>query len=216
LPVGWPNAVFAGLEGLESLRKGSLTVDSRKISIRGIGKSQDSGQRIRDRLEKISDYWEIGDIEVVFGDSSELEHFAHDLPKLTPMQCEERMSDRMATQQISFEPGESTIEPASSDVIDAVGNLLVRCPEAHFEVQGHTDSIGDAEMNRRLSLERAESVVTALVEHEVAESRLSARGYGEDQPVADNSTELGRKKNRRITFLLLSNANSSDVSNPSE
>lgn len=71
------------------------------------------------------------------------------------------------------------------------------------EVQGHTDEIGTPELNRRLGQERAGSVVAWLFGHGVRRERLVAKGYGSDRPIADNTREEGRKKNRRVEFRVL-------------
>ena len=73
-----------------------------------------------------------------------------------------------------------------------------------MEIQGHTDNIGSAAYNKDLSQRRAESVRTYLIGKGVAEGRLTAHGYGLEQPVADNKTEKGRAKNRRVEFRLIS------------
>ena len=71
-------------------------------------------------------------------------------------------------------------------------------PEVRVEVGGHTDSSGPAELNRNLSQQRAESVRQYLIDAGVAPGRITAVGYGEDRPIADNSTAEGRAANRRV------------------
>jgi len=79
--------------------------------------------------------------------------------------------------------------------------VLKANPDLRIEVQGHTDSTGAAERNRQLSLERAQSVTAALVLYGVESSRLVPRGFGPDQPVADNADEQGRQQNRRVELV---------------
>ena len=66
------------------------------------------------------------------------------------------------------------------------------------EIQGHTDSIGDAAYNQGLSEKRAKAIMDYLASHGIASYRLSAKGYGETLPIASNDTEEGRAKNRRV------------------
>jgi OOP family OmpA-OmpF porin len=73
--------------------------------------------------------------------------------------------------------------------------------DVKVEVGGHTDSIGSAEYNQGLSLRRAEAVRTYLIDKGIAADRLSAKGYGESQPVGDNATEAGRFQNRRVELV---------------
>ena len=69
-----------------------------------------------------------------------------------------------------------------------------------MRVEGHTDNAGTAAYNRVLSQHRAESVVTWLVKHGIDASRLGAKGFGPDRPIDDNSTDAGRRNNRRVEF----------------
>ena len=84
-----------------------------------------------------------------------------------------------------------------------MGEILRRCVSGRIEIGGHTDSQGSKGLNQRLSRARAEAVLDALLARGVALDRLAARGYGEEQPVASNETEIGRARNRRIVFTAL-------------
>jgi OOP family OmpA-OmpF porin len=99
---------------------------------------------------------------------------------------------------VSFAPDSAELTAASRGVLDRVAQVLSTVPSVRVEVAGHTDSAGRAEYNRTLSQRRAESVVAYLIERGIDADRLSARGYGEEQPVADNATPAGRASNRRV------------------
>lgn len=86
--------------------------------------------------------------------------------------------------------------------LDAVAALLLACEGVPVEVAGHTDSNGSASFNLDLSERRAQAVVDYLIEQGMDEDRLAAVGYGETQPIADNSTAEGRAQNRRIEFVV--------------
>jgi outer membrane protein OmpA-like peptidoglycan-associated protein len=75
-------------------------------------------------------------------------------------------------------------------------------PTLKVEISGHTDNIGNAKDNLTLSTNRAKSIVDYLVSKGIGTERLSYKGYGDTQPVADNSTEEGRAKNRRTSFTI--------------
>jgi len=79
-----------------------------------------------------------------------------------------------------------------------VAESLIDWPEIRVEVGGHTDSQGDAGYNQKLSEGRARAVRDYLIRRGVAADRLVARGYGENRPIADNATEMGREMNRRV------------------
>jgi outer membrane protein OmpA-like peptidoglycan-associated protein len=70
-------------------------------------------------------------------------------------------------------------------------------------IEGHASSEGDAAYNLKLSGERAKAVMTYLSDHGIAKERLTSKGFGSSQPIADNSTEAGREKNRRVEFTIL-------------
>ncbi len=107
--------------------------------------------------------------------------------------------------RVFFNFGKSTIQERSFDLLNQVGQVLKANPQiTKVEVQGHTDSRGDADYNRRLSQRRAEAVVGYLVERGGLDAtRLVAKGYGEDQPLTDNDTEDGRARNRRVEFVIV-------------
>jgi outer membrane protein OmpA-like peptidoglycan-associated protein len=104
---------------------------------------------------------------------------------------------------INFDTGKATIRPESYPVLDQAVELLNKNPKVRVEIQGHTDSVGSDSYNLRLSDARANSVYQYLVSRGIDPSRLSARGYGETMPVADNRTIDGRALNRRIDFQIL-------------
>lgn len=103
---------------------------------------------------------------------------------------------------IQFDTNKSALKPASVDTIAQIAKLMQDQPALALDVVGHTDNVGDAAANLKLSQRRADAVVTSLVEdHGIAEVRLTARGEGMAQPVADNTTEEGRAKNRRVELV---------------
>ncbi len=102
---------------------------------------------------------------------------------------------------IAFDPGKSTIRKESLPVIARVARVLSADPSLSVSIEGHTDNAGDAKKNRKLSLDRARAVRAALVAKGIGAKRLSAAGFGPDRPVADNASEDGRAKNRRIELV---------------
>ncbi|MBU1072638.1 OmpA family protein, partial [bacterium] len=99
---------------------------------------------------------------------------------------------------ILFDVDSSALRAASVDLVQRMADVLARYQETDILVMGHTDSTGPEEYNMRLSERRAESVGAALRTHGVTASRIRARGYGENSPVADNATIPGRQQNRRV------------------
>jgi outer membrane protein OmpA-like peptidoglycan-associated protein len=108
------------------------------------------------------------------------------------------------SEQVQFETGTAALKTESDAVLGQVARVLAEHPELELvEVQGHTDNTGTPELNQRLSDDRARAVVERLAAHGVQASRLTAKGYGQERPIADNATEEGRAKNRRVEFRVL-------------
>lgn len=106
-------------------------------------------------------------------------------------------------QQVEFDTGKATIRPTSSDLLDQVAAALKAHPEIlKVEVQGHTDDRGGKAANKMLSQARATSVRQALIKRGIEGRRMVAKGYGQEKPIADNATEEGRQKNRRVQFVI--------------
>ncbi len=101
---------------------------------------------------------------------------------------------------IFFDFNSATLKHESIPELNRAVALMKAQPNMHVTVAGYTDSIGTAAYNQRLSEARAHSVVEYLVAHGIAPNRLTAVGYGESDPVADNGTEEGRARNRRVEF----------------
>jgi outer membrane protein OmpA-like peptidoglycan-associated protein len=102
--------------------------------------------------------------------------------------------------RLLFDTGKATLQPASQEQLTNIGAILKAYPQVKIRIGGYTDNTGDPAANLRLSEERANNVMAELVKQGIDPSRLSAKGYGEENPVADNSTEEGRQKNRRISL----------------
>jgi outer membrane protein OmpA-like peptidoglycan-associated protein len=107
------------------------------------------------------------------------------------------------SQPIRFDEASGSPTPESFVVLEEVLDLMARSPDiAHLEVQVHGDNSGDAARDRALTDQRATALRDWLVEHGIAATRLSARGYGSEQPVSPSITPAGRARNRRVKLAL--------------
>jgi len=107
-------------------------------------------------------------------------------------------SGHVAVYGILFDTGKATLQPSSEDTLNQIVKLLQDNPDLKLRVEGHTDNVGSAPSNQALSEKRAQSVKAWLVSHGIVADRLTAEGFGGTKPVADNSTNEGRAKNRRV------------------
>jgi outer membrane protein OmpA-like peptidoglycan-associated protein len=99
---------------------------------------------------------------------------------------------------VLFDFNKSTLQPASDAALQPAANLMSADQTLKLEVQGHTDNVGNDAYDQTLSEARAKAVVTWLTQHGVAADRLTAKGYGKTKPVADNGSDEGRARNRRV------------------
>ncbi len=103
---------------------------------------------------------------------------------------------------VLFDTGRSDLKPGALRTLEQLTAFLVENPERTAIIEGHTDSVGSAAFNQKLSEERAQAVQGALIERGIAPARLSAVGFGPTQPVVGNDTAAGRQQNRRVEIIL--------------
>jgi len=104
---------------------------------------------------------------------------------------------------IFFDYDRSTLKPESYPELNRTIEFLKNNPKVEIEVAGHTDNMGSDEFNLRLSKARAKTVADYLTSNGVDISRISSKGFGESNPVAFNTTDEGRARNRRVEFKVL-------------
>lgn len=201
LPDGWPVRVLAGVEALAELESGSVIVQPDIVEVRGITGSLDSNSAVArilsDKLGESNNF----NIDITY--DKKLDPLLG-LP--TAEECVEQLNAVLNQRKISFDPGAATFGADSTEMIDKLATTMTNCTDFNMEIGGHTDSQGREEMNLDLSAQRAEAVLAALMSRRVLTSALTAKGYGETVPIADNDTEEGRETNRRIEFRLLTGA----------
>lgn len=125
-------------------------------------------------------------------------------PALSDAQaCERSLAEALASEQIEFASGTAMIGTESGALLDRLASQVRSCPGI-IRIDGHTDPVGRGRFNRRLSEARAAAVRDALIARGVPAERLRTRGFAARRPIADNLTESGRARNRRIEFHALS------------
>ncbi|SNR65496.1 OmpA family protein [Puniceibacterium sediminis] len=198
LPGSWPVRVLAALEALSKLANGAVTVTPDSVSISGNTGNQNASSEIAGLLSEKLGEAEDFNIAVVYQEKLDAS-----LGIPTPEQCEAQIVEIVGDRKITFQPGAAALDASAKDILDDLAELLQLCGDIPLEIQGHTDSQGREIMNQQLSQQRAQSVLDALRMRRVLTASYRARGYGEENPVADNGTEEGREANRRIEFHLI-------------
>ena len=104
-----------------------------------------------------------------------------------------------STVDLRFDTGSATLQPESEKQLDNIAATLTANPDVHMTLTGHTDNVGAVDQNLQLSQTRASSIMAELIRKGVPADHLTAEGYGQQDPIADNSTEEGRARNRRVS-----------------
>lgn len=201
VPEAWTPRVLAGLDALGYLANGQVQISPEKVSLRGETGDPDAQREVA-RL--LSD--KLGEGAAFDLDVSYVEALDPQASVPTPEDCVRMVQGAAAETKIGFAPGSDEFDPESRKTLDAIADILRGCGPVPMEIAGYTDSQGREEMNLELSQKRADAVLTALMSRRILTSGIEAKGYGEADPVADNSTEQGREQNRRIEFRYLAPA----------
>lgn len=199
LPSDWAPRVLTGLEALAALSNGKVLVTPDALSVTGNTGNPEASNVIAALLSgKLGEGAEY-DIDVTYQEKLDP---VLGLP--TPDECIEQINTVLRDGgKINFEPGSATIDATALPLMDNIAEILKTCTEIPLEIQGYTDSQGRESMNLALSQSRAESVLNELRARRVLTGTFTAKGYGEENPIADNQTEDGREANRRIEFKLI-------------
>jgi OmpA-OmpF porin, OOP family len=148
-------------------------------------------------------------VTMIQGEDLAVEHFGIDILEKEPMKQDISASNMYAAINTSgsvalnilFETGKTDIKPESMQTVAQLAEMLKAHPTLKISIEGHTDNVGDPSTNKSLSANRAYAVLTALAAQGVDKGRMAARGWGQERPVADNKTEEGRAKNRRVEIV---------------
>ena len=150
-----------------------------------------------------------------FGGQGQIDLYAFELPESLrpkPVEYKEEITEVAPTLEVGeiitlrnvfFRTGKYDLIDISIVELDKVVEMMKGHPSMRIELGGHTDNVGSDQLNQRLSEQRAKTVYDYLVAHGVEAARLSYKGYGSSQPVADNSTADGRRQNRRTVFTIV-------------
>ncbi len=189
-PEPWQAATRVALEQLARLRRGDVQMSGKEVMIQGAAESERVADEIRSVLSTdLPPGFKVRDaITVMTGEEKAADS------------CQTLMRQTSAKGTINFERAKADLTADSTQTLRDLVEVANECPAFSIEIEGHTDAEGTDERNQRLSDRRARAVADFLTQNGVSARRLSTIGYGATRPVADNATETGRAKNRRIEF----------------
>lgn len=196
LETRWQEEAQASLPAGSSLQ---LDVEGRNLQVSGLVESDEERIAVRDALRDANPQLIVDDrirIRQAVPETDVALWTEADSTELAACQIE---IDRvLANRPIEFVAASAALTESSLATIDALVEVLDQSPDFVVEIAGHADRQGSRDLNRPLSEARAQAVRALLVQRGIDEDRLLAIGYGEDQPIADDRTEIGRRQNRRI------------------
>jgi OOP family OmpA-OmpF porin len=193
LPAGWMDKLIAALPELQAdgLKFG---FDGNKLNIDTSGLSEAERFALSDKLRSLFGGFQITGL---------WDRAAAALAGLKSGFSGDDLVKALNLMNIYFDTGSATITADSQETLTSAATAIKQAPaDTRIEVGGHTDNTGDAAANMTLSQQRADAVATRLGELGVAAGTLTAKGYGQDKPRADNGTDGGRAQNRRIEFMV--------------
>jgi OmpA-OmpF porin, OOP family len=186
----WSSAAHLGLEEMARLKNGEVSISGKEFVIKGAAENDQVASDIRSVLST--------DLPPGFKSRDEI-------TVMTPEEkaadsCQTLMRQASAKGTINFARAKADLTADSSQTLRDLAQIANACPSFKIQIEGHTDAEGTDERNQRLSDRRARAVADFLSDNGVDPQRLTTIGYGASRPIADNATEEGRAKNRRIEF----------------
>ena len=172
----------------------NLSVDGRDVVLTGTLKPDTDKRKLLARVNQAIGVRTVSDELTIFD------------PAVAAEQRAKAFNTQLSSIDVSalaFEPNSASLTSQSRPALDSLAVLLLQYPEQRVRVAGHTDNTGRPAVNLRISRERADAVAKYLVSRGVTTSQVVARGFGATRPIADNSTEAGRARNRRIEIIYI-------------
>ena len=185
-PSGWRELAGTLIQIMPAFEYANVDLVDQNLDLSGKIASTRQSEQLLAMLEPYKEQGYNVNLHIVAADSS-------------ARRCQQQFN-ALLRQSISFASGKNRIDPQSFELLENLADTAMFCPEELITIEGHTDSRGDATKNQQLSQQRAEAVANWLIRAGVNTERLRVVGYGESRPIADNETEAGRAKNRRIEF----------------
>lgn len=199
VPGGWTVRVIAGLEAMGALHSGHIRVTPELVSVNGISGQTDAADRAAAILSQRLGAGARYELAIRYD-----RHLDAELGLPDGEECVAGLNLILSESEIGFEPSRAQVAGDPEPTLLRLAGVMADCADYQIEAGGHTDSQGSEAFNADLSRSRAQAILAAMEGAGIDITNMTARGYGESQPIATNETEEGREANRRIEFRLLS------------
>ncbi len=201
-PVGFETIAAYGIAEAGKLAGGDISLSDKAYSIAGHAPSASIYQAALAATQQLPAGATLAKVDITQDEISPPVVIAvkSDAAVLTVAACQPQLTDLLAHRKILFDTAKASIHKDSDALLKDLTATAKRCPDAHIEIAGHTDSVGKDDSNMKLSQLRANAVADYLIKAGIPPARLTAVGYGKTRPIALNTTAEGRTQNRRIEF----------------
>lgn len=190
-PAGWNALLETLFTQVKQLELAHIDITDQHVYVSGKTPTLTLREQFNQALAPFKQQGYIMDVHIVAGDNA-------------AQVCQQTFNELLQT-PILFDSGDTRIHPDSQPLLNKLAETAMLCPNAQITVAGHTDNEGSNTTNMKLSEQRARTVASWLFQQGIDTKRIKAVGYGVKHPVADNATEQGRAKNRRIEFVVQGN-----------
>ncbi len=210
-PQGWHTTAGAALANLGSLDQGKASLVDNGLTVTGYASSIRMADQVETQVAGMISSAYKGTYDIKADEPPDVP--AYEVKGPQPLDgppamrmpdpgvpCQQKFNELLANRSILFDTNLAIIKSESNTLLDQLVSIAKGCPNSSVEIGGHTDDRGSNAYNQKLSESRANAVVDYLKQHGVTSNRLHGVGYGELQPIADNATQKGMAKNRRIEF----------------
>ena len=190
-PGNWTPLLINLLENIHQLDRAQADLVDQQLHLSGITHSSTVRESVLNALGGLAQQGFVLDLHIVATDTA-------------ARICQQQFNQLLQT-PVLFESGSARVNPRSLPLLDKLAETALLCPGAKITIAGHTDNLGSPASNLKLSEQRATAVVSHLFNAGLETDRIRAVGYGATRPRADNGTQAGREKNRRIEFIVEEN-----------